>query len=326
VTRGVQQFASMDIGPGGRVVAVRSAPKDPPDLVTFTAAQPEPAARLTAVNDSLLSTRKLGDFEEIWFKSFDGQDVQGWIVKPPDFQPGTKYPMILYIHGGPHSMYGVGFNHEFQTHAANGYVVFYSNPRGSTGYGQTFGNIIQHKYPGDDFKDLMAGVDAVIAKGYVDDRKLAVTGGSGGGLLTAWVVGHTTRFAAAVSQYPVINWHSFVGTADGGYRMGWRWFEKWPWEDPNDYMQRSPLNYAGNVTTPTMIICGEEDWRTPIEQSEQFFRALKIRKIDTELVRIPDEPHGASRNHLSHRMAKVLFIMDWFDRHIQKGRVVTTEQ
>ena len=172
----------------------------------------------------------------------------------------------------------------------------------------------------------MAGVDAMIAKGYVDERKLAVTGGSGGGLLTAWVVGQTTRFAAAASQFPVINWHSFVGTADGGYRMGYRWFAKWPWEDPDDYMKRSPINYAGNVTTPTMIITGESDLRTPMEQSEQFFRALKIRKIDSVLVRVPDEPHGASRNHISHRMAKVLHIMEWFDKYIKKPETKTTDQ
>src|SRR5207248_11281227 len=146
---------------------------------------------------------------EIVYKSFDGREIQGWIVKPPDFDASHKYPLILYIHGGPHSMYGVGFNHEFQTHAANGYVVLYTNPRGSTGYGQEFGNVIQHHYPGDDFKDLMAGVDAVIARGYVDDHKLAVTGGSGGGLLTAWVGGHTQRFAGAASQFPVSNRYSF---------------------------------------------------------------------------------------------------------------------
>jgi dipeptidyl aminopeptidase/acylaminoacyl peptidase len=143
-------------------------------------------------------------------------------------------------------------------------------------------------------------------------------------LLTAWIVGHTNRFAAAVSQFPVINWYSFYGTADGGHNMGWRWFRKYPWEDQEDFMRRSPITYADSVTTPTMIITGEEDFRTPIEQSEQFFRALKVRKVDSVLVRVPDEPHGAGSNHISHRMAKVLFVMQWFDDHI-KGKAAAVE-
>jgi dipeptidyl aminopeptidase/acylaminoacyl peptidase len=317
ITRGAQILSDVNIGAGGRVVAVRSSPNETGDIVTFTLQQPQQATELTGVNDSLLNGVTLGDVEEITYKSFDGREIQGWIVKPPDFDASRKYPLILYIHGGPHSMYGVGFNHEFQCHAARGYVVLYTNPRGSTGYGQEFGNVIQHHYPGDDFKDLMVGVDTLIARGYVDASRMAVTGGSGGGLLSAWTVGHTDRFAAAAVQYPVINWFSFVGTADGGYGMGWRWFEKWQWEDPDDYVRRSPVTYAGNVKTPTMIITGEQDWRTPISQSEEFFRALKIRKVDTILVRVPDEPHGAVRNHITHHIAKVLHIMDWFDRYIK---------
>lgn len=256
--------------------------------------------------------------EEIWYDSFDGRRIQGWLVKPPDFDPAKKYPLILYIHGGPHAMYGVNFMHEFQIHAANGYVVLYTNPRGSSGYGEKFGNIIQYNYPGDDYKDLMEGVDVMLAKGYIDENKLAVTGGSGGGLLTAWIVGQTDRFAAAASQYPVINWYSFVGTADLGQSMGWRWFRQWPWENPDEYLPRSPITYAGNVKTPTLLITGEVDWRTPISQTEEFFRALRIRKIDSKMVRIPDEPHG-TRRYPSHYIAKILFIMDWFDHYI-KGK------
>jgi dipeptidyl aminopeptidase/acylaminoacyl peptidase len=324
LTEGVHMINAADVSRDGRVAAVISTPKDPGDLYTFTVKKEktvEPASmqKLTGVNDSLLASIKLGNVEEIKYKSFDGREIQGWIVKPPDFDASKKYPFILYIHGGPHSMYNVAFNHEFQCHAANGYVLLYTNPRGSTGYGQDFGNVIQYNYPGDDYKDLMIGVDEMIKRGYVDDKKLAVTGGSGGGLLTAWIVGHTNRFAAAVSQFPVINWYSFYGTADGGHNMGWRWFRKYPWQDPEDFIRRSPITYADNVTTPTMIITGEEDFRTPMEQSEQFFRALKVRKVDSVLVRVPDEPHGASSNHISHRMAKVLFLMQWFDDHI-KGK------
>ena len=317
VTKGAHWIGNVTIAANGRMAATLASPQEPGDVVTFTATQPTPQ-RLTSVNDSLLARFKLGEVEEIWYDSFDGRRIQGWLVKPPDFDPAKKYPLILYIHGGPHAVYGVNFMHEFQIHAANGYVVLYTNPRGSSGYGEKFGNIIQYNYPGDDYKDLMKGVDVMLAKGYIDENKLAVTGGSGGGLLTAWIVGQTDRFAAAASQYPVINWYSFVGTADLGQSMGWRWFRQWPWENPDEYLPRSPITYAGNVKTPTLLITGEVDWRTPISQTEEFFRALRIRKIDSKMVRIPDEPHG-TRRYPSHYIAKILFIMDWFDHYI-KGK------
>ena len=197
---------------------------------------------LVDVNEDVLAGVKLGDMEELWYTSKDGLKVQGWLIKPANFQPGKKYPMVLWIHGGPWSMYDVGFNWSFQNFAASGYAVLYTNPRGSTGYGQEFVNGIQHSYPGKDYDDLMAGVDAAIAKGFIDERNLFVCGGSGGGVLTAWIVGHTNRFAAAVSMRPVINWHSFVGTTDG---PNWyRQFKKYPWEDPMEYAVRSPLNYV----------------------------------------------------------------------------------
>lgn len=313
VTSGAQRVSDLAVG-GHRAAVVLTRPQDPPDVYTFGLDGHE-LRRLTNVNATLLAGVRLGDVEEIWYKSFDGLDVQGWIVKPPDFDPSKKYPLLLYIHGGPYMMYDVGFHHEFQVHAAHGYVVLYTNPRGSTGYGQPFANSIFDDYPGDNFYDLMKGVDAVVAKGYIDEQRLAVTGGSGGGLLTAWVVGHTHRFAVAAAQYPTIDWYSMVLTTDNGYGLGRRRFRKWPWEDPEKYYRHSPVNYAGNITTPVLIITGEADWRTPISQSEEFYGALKLQDKEAVLVRVPDEPHGIGV-HPSHRLAKVLYLIDWFDRHL----------
>ncbi len=311
---GIQQMGALTIARNGRAAATLTSPQESGNVVSFTLDKPAPK-QITFMNRDLLAARRLGEVEEIWYKSsLDGKDIQGWIVKPPDFDPSKKYPLILYIHGGPHSMYGVSFNFEFQVHAGAENVVLYTNPRGSTGYGQEFGNIIQYKYPGDDYFDLMSGVDEVIKKGYVDSNNLFVTGGSGGGVLTCWVIGRTNRFAAAVSQYPVINWYSFVGTADFGLRMGYRWFNKWPWEDVEDYMGRSPIALVGNVTTPTMLITGEEDWRTPISDTEQYFRALKLQQKEARMVRVPGEPHGI-RRFPSHYVAKIRHIQEWFEKH-----------
>ena len=202
--------------------------------------------------------------------------IQGWIQKPPNFDPSKKYPFILEIHGGPHAAYGFTFTHEFQWMAAKGYVVLYTNPRGSTSYGQDFGNIIQYNYPGDDYKDLMAGVDEVIKRGYIDTSKMGVTGGSGGGVLTNWTVGKTTRFAAAVSQRSIADWSGFWYTADFTL-FSPTWFRAAPWEDPQDFVNRSPITYIKNVTTPMMFIEGEADWRTPPnEGGEMMFRALEV--------------------------------------------------
>ncbi len=275
---------------------------------------------LTNINASLLEGRKLGEVEEIWYDSVGGMKVQGWIVKPPDFDAKKKYPLILYIHGGPHTMYGVGFNFEFQNHAANGYVVLYTNPRGSTGYGQTFGNAINNNYPGEDYDDLMRGVDEVIKRGYIDERNLFVTGGSGGGVLSSWIIGHTDRFAAAVVMKPVTNWYSFVGTTDGA---DWYYnFKKLPWEDPSEHLRRSPITYVGNVKTPTMLIDGELDLRTPIEETEQYYRALKFRKVDTAMVRLADEYHGFNADfalrHPSNRLSQILYLRGWFEKYKKK--------
>lgn len=297
------------------VATTRSSPTEPADIVVFNVKQPQRMLKLTNVNESLLADRELGEVEELVYDSFDGKPIQGWIIKPPNFNAGQKYPLLLDIHGGPHAMYGVEFQHEMQIQAARGFVVLYTNPRGSTGYGEEFGNIIHTKYPGDDFTDLMVGVDKMIAKGYIDPKKLTVTGGSGGGLLTAWIIGHTDRFAAAVSQYPVTNWITQAGTADGGYTHGALWMKSLPWENPKQYLDHSPVFFAKNFKTPTMVLTGEADLRTPIAESEELYFALKAMKVPAVLVRIPDEPHGIRGAHPSHRIAKMEHILGWLEKY-----------
>lgn len=274
--------------------------------------------QLTKVNDELFSQLNLTHPEEIWYNSFDGKRIQGWIQKPPNFDPSKKYPFIIQIHGGPHAAYGFTFTHEFQWMAAKGYVVLYTNPRGSTSYGQDFGNIIQYNYPGDDYKDLMAGVDEVLKRGYVDENRLGVTGGSGGGVLTNWTVGHTNRFKAAVSQRSIADWAGFWYTADFTLFTP-TWFRGAPWEDPQDFVKRSPITYIKNVTTPMMFIEGEVDWRTPAnEGGEAMFRALKYRKIPTVMVRFPNESHELSRSGAPwHRIERLQHIVNWFDIYLQ---------
>ena len=276
------------------------------------------ATKLTNLNDDLLAHKTLGVVEEIrWPSSADGLEIQGWIVKPPDFDPEKQYPLILEIHGGPFAAYGPSFSVETQLYAAAGYVVLYTNPRGSTSYGWDFANEIHHNYPGEDYDDLVSGVDAVIAQGYVDPEQLFVTGGSGGGVLTAWIVGKTDKFAAAVSAKPVINWTSEALYSDISRTVPGYWFEKAPWEDPDEYWRRSPLSLVGNVTTPTMLLTGEADYRTPMPESEQYYQALKLRKIDTALVRVPEASHGIAARP-SHQVAKVDNILAWFGKYRKK--------
>jgi dipeptidyl aminopeptidase/acylaminoacyl peptidase len=275
--------------------------------------------RLTALNDDLLGHKRLGAVEEIWFESsHDRRRVQGWVVTPPDFDPGKKYPLLLEIHGGPFANYGPRFSADCQLYAAAGYVVLYVNPRGSSSYGEEFGNLIHHAYPGNDYDDLISGVDAVIARGYVDPARLYVTGGSGGGVLTSWIVGKTDRFRAAVVAKPVINWSSFVLTADFTNFFYRYWFPGPPWEHPEQYHARSPLSLVGNVTTPTMLLTGEHDYRTPISESEQLYQALKLRKVETVLVRIPGASHSIDARP-SQLIAKALHVLAWFDRHGGQG-------
>ena len=325
VTQGVHMLSVSDIAASGTAVGVRSSFHQPPDVVRFDVKKPTAITQLTAVNEDILAGKKLGKVEEIWFTSPDGWKVQGWYITPPDFDPSRKYPMQLHIHGGPHSMYNVGFNYAWQEHAANGYVVLYTNPRGSTGYGSKFGNGIMRAYPGKDFDDLMAGVDAVVQKGFVDTRNMFVTGCSGGGVLTAWVVGHTDRFAAASSNCTIVDWISFMGTMD----MSWgnsgviRNFEKQPWEDPDEYLRRSPLMFVGNVKTPTMLMTGELDLRTPIAQAEQFYRALKLRRVPTALVRFNNEWHGTSSTP-SNFLRTQLLLRHWFEKHRRPSSTSTS--
>ena len=247
--------------------------------------------------------KTLGAVRELtWKCSQDQREIQGWVITPPDFDPAKKYPLILEIHGGPFAAYGPNYTTELQLFAAAGYIVLYTNPRGSTSYGEEFGNLIHHAYPGDDYDDLMSGVDALIAQGNVDADNLFVTGGSGGGVLTAWIVGKTDRFRAAVVAKPVINWSSFVLTSDVNNFFYKYWFGAQPWEQPEQYWKRSPLSLVGNVKTPTMLLTGEADYRTPIAESEQYYQALKLRKVDTVMVRIPEASHGmTARPQQSHR-------------------------
>jgi dipeptidyl aminopeptidase/acylaminoacyl peptidase len=274
--------------------------------------------QITHVNADLFKDIRQSEPEEIWYKSFDGKTVQGWILKPPDFDATKKYPLILEIHGGPHSAYGNTYTHEFQWMAAKGYVVLFTNPRGSTSYGQDFGNIIQYRYPGDDYKDLMAGVDEVLKKGYVDANRLGVTGGSGGGLLTNWTITQTPRFKAAVAQRDIADWYGFWFTADFTLFQP-TWFRKAPWEDPQDFAERSPITHVANVTTPLMLINGDWDYRTPpADGGEMMFRALKYRKIPTVMVRFPRETHELSRSGEPwHRVERLQHIVGWMDQWLQ---------
>jgi len=273
------------------------------------------ARTLTALNDDLFKDREAGSVEHVtWRSSVGDYDVEGWLVKPPGFDPEKRYPLILEIHGGPFAAYGPHFSPEIQLFAARGYLVLYTNPRGSTSYGYDFANEIHQNYPGQDYDDLMSGVDAVIANGYVDEDQLFVTGGSGGGVLTAWIVGKTDRFAAAVVQKPVINWLSFALTTDGAPFFLRYWFDEPPWVDQDAYWRRSPLSLVGEVTTPTLLITGEQDFRTPMPESEQYYQALKLRGVDTGLVRVPERAHNLV-SRPSHLIAKADNILAWFERY-----------
>ena len=271
--------------------------------------------QITNINGPLFAELNLTQPEEIEYTSFDGKKIQAWVQQPPDFDAKKKYPLILNIHGGPHAAYGWVFDHEFQWMAAKGYVVLYPNPRGSTSYGQDFGNIIQYHYPGDDYKDLMAGVDEVLKRGYVDPNKLGVTGGSGGGLLTDWTVGQTHRFHAAVSQRDISDWTSWWYTADFTLFQP-EWFKAPPFDDPQDYINRSPITYIKNVDTPMMFILGDVDWRTPPGSGgEQMFRALKYMHRPTVMVHFPGESHELSRSGQPwHRVERLDHIVGWFDK------------
>lgn len=312
VLSGQHDLSGFSLARNGTAATSLSSWNQPGSVFTFDSRRASNSLRkVVDVNEDVMAGKQLSEIEELWFTSADGLKVQGWLVKPVGFDASKKYPLVLWIHGGPWSMYDVGWSWAFQNWAAEGYAVLFTNPRGSTGYGQEFVNGIQFSYPGKDYDDLMAGVDAALAKGWIDEKNLFVCGGSGGGVLTAWIVGHTNRFAAACAMRPVINWHSFVGTTDGA---SWYYqFERYPWQDPVEYAKRSPLSYVENVQTPILIMTGEEDLRTPISQSEEYYRALKMLKKETLLIRMPEEYHGWRRP--SHQLTQQLYLMAWFSQH-----------
>ena len=320
VTNGKPAVMTYHEGANGEIAAILSTPTEIGDIFMLDAAgsashaQPQ---QLTRFNEPLFSHLNLTDPEEIWYTSFDGKKIQAWVQKPPDFDPKKKYPLILNIHGGPHGAYGWVFDHEFQWMAAKGYVVLYPNPRGSTTYGEAFGNIIQYHYPGDDFKDLMAGVDELIRRGYIDPNELGVTGGSGGGVLTDWTVTHTDRFHAAVSQRDISDWANWWYTADFTLFQA-NWFRQPPFLDPQDYRNRSAITYVTSIHTPISFILGEADYRTPpTAGGEDLFRALKWLKRPTAMVRFPGESHELSRSGQPwHRVERLESIVGWMDKYL----------
>jgi dipeptidyl aminopeptidase/acylaminoacyl peptidase len=301
---------------GRRVALTLGSVRTPGDLFVYDFER-RGLTRLWGANDELLAGAALGEVEAFEYAAFDGTKIQAWLVKPADFDPRKKYPLVLEIHGGPHTAYGVGFFHEFRVLAAAGYLVLYPNPRGSTSYGQSFADCIQYRFPGDDFRDLMAGVDHVIARGCVDESRLAVTGGSGGGLLTNWIVCHTDRFAAAITQRCVADWAGMFYSCDFSMFQPF-WFRGAPWEDPKDYAERSPMTHLARVNTPLMVIHSEEDWRTPIAQGEVMFRGLLYQKKPVVMVRFPGENHELSRSGMpSRRVQNQQHIRRWFDHWLQ---------
>jgi dipeptidyl aminopeptidase/acylaminoacyl peptidase len=276
------------------------------------------ARPLTKINQRLLRRLDLGQVEEVWFKGPAGNDLQGWILKPPGFDPKKKYPSILEIHGGPLVQYGYFFMHEFYFLAANGYVVTFCNPRGGRGYGEQHGKAIWKDWGSADYADLMAWADYMEKLPYIDLERMGVTGGSYGGYMTTWIIGHTDRFKAAVTQRQVSNFIDFWGSTD----FNWIWQEvlsdKPPWEDLEKFWQHSPMKYIGNAKTPTLVIHSEKDYRCPIAQGEQVFVALKSLGVDTEMVHFPDEPHGLSRTgRTDRRIARLKHILRWFDKYLK---------
>ncbi len=318
VTRGDQAVTNYAANGSQLVVRISNA-MELNELYVIGAGAPR---RITAVNEKLFSALKLTPPEAFWYKSFDGRRIHALVQTPPDFDPRKKYPLILNIHGGPHAAYGFTFFHEMQWMAARGYVVLYPNPRGSTTYGEAFANIIQYRYPGDDYRDLMAGVDELVRRGSIDEKRLGVTGGSGGGLLTNWAIGQTDRFAAAVSQRDIADWSAWWYSADFSLFQP-AWFRKPPFEDPAEYRNRSPMTFINKVKTPTMFILGDVDSRTPAEAGgDQMFRALKYRKIPSVMVRFPGESHDLSRSGKPwHRVERLQHIVNWFDVYLQDKKV-----
>ena len=313
VTEGVHMLDLASMSRGELAAATRSSFQEPADVVLLSLSGNGGGRQLTRVNEDSLIGKRMGEVEEIWYTSTDDTRVQGWIVKPPEFDESQDYPMILHVHGGPHAMYNVAFSLFYQNLAANGFVVLYTNPRGSTGYGTEFGNAIDKSYPSVDHEDLMAGVDALLDRGYVDKNRLYVTGCSGGGVLSSWAIGHTDRFAAAAVRCPVTNWISFAGTADI-VQWGYHRFDGYFWDQPDKWLEHSPLMHVGKVTTPTLLMTGELDLRTPMAQTEEYYAALKVRGVEAVMLRFNDEYHGTTTKP-SNFMRTVLYLVDWFGKH-----------
>ncbi|MFC3202076.1 S9 family peptidase [Alteromonas oceani] len=304
------EFAVAD---NGTLAFVSSDGSTPADL--FVRESRGKVTRLTALNEDVLGHLNMPAIKAMTVTStVDERPIEAWMITPPDFDPNKQYPLILEIHGGPHTAYGPNFSAEIQLMAAKGYVVVWSNPRGSTSYGEDFANLIHHNYPSEDYNDLMDVVDGVIAKGFIDTDNLFITGGSGGGVLTAWSIGKTDRFAAAVVAKPVINWMSFALTADAYPYFTQYWMPGMPWEIPDHLWAHSPLSLVGNVTTPTMLLTGESDYRTPISESEQFYQALKLRGVESAMLRLPGASHGIASKP-SRLIQKVGNILAWFERY-----------
>ena len=304
---------------GRRLAMTVSDPVRPGEVAVLEPIAPGEPRLLTRHNEAFLSERWVGKPEEVWIPTAPGVRIQGWILKPPGFRAGRKYPAILEIHGGPHMQYGNTFFHEMQFLAGQGYVVFWTNPQGSQGYGETFTRAIVNDWGGPDYVDLMKAVDFLVDQGYVDEARLGVTGGSYGGFMTNWMIGHTDRFRAAVTQRSVVDLYSFYGESDFGYEFEWELAGR-PWEDDETalrFLRMSPIRYVKNMKTPLLIIHSEEDHRCPVSQAEELFTALKVLGRDVEFVRFEGESHGLSRGgRPKNRLERLQRIAGWFDEHL----------
>ncbi|MEL6867596.1 MAG: S9 family peptidase [Bacteroidota bacterium] len=305
---------SFSIASDGRIAFTQSSPYHPAELATIKKGEAK-ARQLMSLNKDLLGQRTLGQVEMVWYKSsFDQRDVQGWVVYPPGFDEVKRYPLLVENHGGPISNYGNRFSAEVQLYASAGFVVFYPNPRGSTGYGEEFANLLYHNYPGEDYQDVMDGVDDLLKRNYLTEDSLFVTGGSAGGIMTAWMIGKNNRFRAAAVIKPVMNWISKTLTADNYYGYANARYPGQPWENVDTYWKFSPISLVANVQTPTLVMVGLDDLRTPPSEAKQLYHALKIRKIETALVEIPGASHSIAKRP-SQLITKVAHIVSWFDRY-----------
>lgn len=305
---------SFSVSPKGAIAYTHVTQDRPAELAVLGTRGGAPKV-VTLFNKNLLEWRELGKVEELWYKATtDGRDIQGWIVKPPGYDPSKAYPLLVENHGGPISNYGPRFSPEIQLYAAAGYVVFYPNPRGSTGYGEEFGNLLYHNYPGDDYQDVMDGVNVLIKSGIASEDRLYVTGGSAGGIMTAWMIGNNNRFRAAAVVKPVMNWISKTLTADNYFQYSNYRYPGQPWENIETYMKFSPVSLVGNIQTPTLVMVGSADLRTPISEAKQLYSALKIRGIETALVEVPDAPHNIS-GRPSQLITKVDHVLAWFAKY-----------